>query len=275
MDRRRSQLEDGDAGSKQKHTHKYRQHQQHYYCEKHPSPDVKHLKALADATPAGGGTAAAAATAHPTTASSRATKPAAKTGPRRRRRPSTTTPPHFTRDFGGAAAAIAATATGTVAAAFAAPASHHTTPPPPPPAKQRSSTHNGSSWLTFLDSDALSVPDDYRLQNNPAPSDASSSRESLESIVDDPFFLRYDPAFSQSAQQADHPDLRPQAQTDSDVHTPNQHWPSPRRESLTVGSSLHSVRWSHHNPFPPPSSSSTSHCLILAPVGRNTTTSLL
>lgn len=113
-------------------------------------------------------------------------------------------------------------------------------PPPPrtPPTKQRESGYNGHSWLIAPDPEPA-----VERHSTPRPlaSSNTSSRESLVSIVDDPFFLRYDPAFSPSA-EAGQRSSAAKAQTDSDENDLKQSWPPPRRESLTVGPSLVTVR---------------------------------
>ena len=126
----------------------------------------------------------------------------------------------------------------------AAPQTARPTPPPlpppprPPPSKQRESGYNGHSWLIAPDPEPA-----VERHSTPRPlaSSNTSSRESLVSILDDPFFLRYDPAFSPSA-EAGQRSSAAKAQTDSDENDPKQSWLPPRRESLTVGPSLLAVR---------------------------------
>ncbi|CAM1504137.1 Fc.00g017280.m01.CDS01 [Cosmosporella sp. VM-42] len=87
---------------------------------------------------------------------------------------------------------------------------------------------------------------------------SSNYRDSFASILDDPFFHRYDPgldaaeAGSEASEDSSHyhsldeqGDYEQYHDHESDDNNPDQRWPPPRRESLTVGSSSYWFRGSH------------------------------
>lgn len=82
-----------------------------------------------------------------------------------------------------------------------------------------------------------------------APGPDPSNRESFISILDDPFFLRYDydptsdsesPAFSRPS---DPPRSAANHQLGGDENAASPGWPPPRRESLTINPSSYLVCW--------------------------------
>lgn len=100
-------------------------------------------------------------------------------------------------------------------------------------------THHSSQPIrgggTFLVSD-----------DAPAPARAANVRDSIISIVDDPFFQRYHSPALDGAHQI--PETEPEPPRDE----PTTAWPPPRRESLTVTSSIPWVQSPQPSGFPVP-----------------------
>ncbi|KJK91968.1 hypothetical protein H633G_04183 [Metarhizium anisopliae BRIP 53284] len=73
---------------------------------------------------------------------------------------------------------------------------------------------------------------------SPVETAGAGDRDSFVSIVDDPFFQRFDPANTAHAEREAFDEGTPdEPHNDSDDNNKTQPWPPPRRESLTIGPS--------------------------------------
>ncbi|KAG8423295.1 hypothetical protein J3458_000200 [Metarhizium acridum] len=98
------------------------------------------------------------------------------------------------------------------------------------------SRSSNSTGLTAVSSSASAL--------FPVETAGAGDRDSFVSIVDDPFFQRFDPANTAHAErEAFDEGTSAEPHSDSDDNNETQHWPPPRRESLTIGPSQY---WSHH-----------------------------
>ncbi|KAF5134854.1 hypothetical protein E5D57_005491 [Metarhizium anisopliae] len=92
------------------------------------------------------------------------------------------------------------------------------------------SRSSNSTGLTAISSSASAL--------SPVETAGAGDRDSFVSIVDDPFFQRFDPANTAHAEREAFDEGTPaEPHNDSDDNNKTQPWPPPRRESLTIGPS--------------------------------------
>ncbi|KAK2591418.1 hypothetical protein QQS21_010882 [Conoideocrella luteorostrata] len=111
----------------------------------------------------------------------------------------------------------------------------------------RDSTHTnvgGSAFSRSSNSTFLTEASSPTKISSPSEiTTAGGDRDSFVSIVDDPFFQRFDPANDNNAGLEVSDDSTPaEPQDDSDDNKKTQRWPPPRRESLTIGPAQY---WPH------------------------------
>ncbi|KHN95861.1 aimless RasGEF (aleA) [Metarhizium album ARSEF 1941] len=98
----------------------------------------------------------------------------------------------------------------------------------------------------------------------------ASDRDSFVSIVDDPFFQRFDPANATYAErEASDEGTSAEPHDNSDDNNKTQPWPPPRRESLTIGPSHY---WVRIDPAPSSILPHSSSLLPLKPPAQPPTT---